>query len=248
MTKLALTQSELIQTGALLRAHIKKHKLSTLIQDKEYPFCDAWKYAGRQVGLVPVVHEPVKLSEKGDVAFLGYKKRKNSRGQEYESIEYISSLEPPKDDSNYSRIDKIPLYAYKCSVDLKILSTGEIIPCGYAMCTNMEKKKVTFDEYAICSMAQTRAIAKAFRNIIGDIMYEAGLEPTPAEEMDEKMDELDDWDISILDVKTAEDANAMIEQLKGVEDEQYKRSKFIRLKKHCESIGIVYQDKKFYKN
>jgi len=37
---------------------------------------------------------------------------------------------------------------------------------------------------AICSMAQTRATGKAFRNILGWLMKAAGFAATPAEEMD----------------------------------------------------------------
>jgi hypothetical protein len=41
-----------------------------------------------------------------------------------------------------------------------------------------------WDEYAICSMAQTRATGKAFRNILGWLMRASGFSATPAEEMD----------------------------------------------------------------
>ncbi len=40
------------------------------------------------------------------------------------------------------------------------------------------------DEYAILSMAQTRAVGKAFRNQLAWLMKAAGFEATPAEEMD----------------------------------------------------------------
>jgi hypothetical protein len=61
--------------------------------------------------------------------------------------------------------------------------TGEVISSGFALCSKEEVKKKTFDEYAILSMAQTRAIGKAYRNLIGWIMKLAGYEATPAEEM-----------------------------------------------------------------
>lgn len=59
----------------------------------------------------------------------------------------------------------------------------KVIGSGFALCSKEESKKKSFDEYAILSMAQTRAIGKAFRNLIGWIMKLAGYEPTPAEEM-----------------------------------------------------------------
>jgi hypothetical protein len=63
------------------------------------------------------------------------------------------------------------------------LKTGEIISRGFAVCSNKEGKKKSFDEYAVLSMAQTRAIGKAYRNVIGWTMKLAGYETTPAEEM-----------------------------------------------------------------
>lgn len=59
----------------------------------------------------------------------------------------------------------------------------KLISRGDAVCSSAEAKKKGFDEYAILSMAQTRAIGKAYRNRIGWIMKLAGYESTPGEEM-----------------------------------------------------------------
>ena len=59
----------------------------------------------------------------------------------------------------------------------------KIVGSGFAICSKEEMKKKTFDEYAILSMAQTRAIGKAYRNLIGWVMKMAGYESTPAEEI-----------------------------------------------------------------
>jgi hypothetical protein len=64
--------------------------------------------------------------------------------------------------------------------------TDKVVGTGYALCSKAEAKKASFDEYAILSMAQTRAIGKAFRNRIGWIIKLAGYEPTPAEEIKAK--------------------------------------------------------------
>jgi hypothetical protein len=60
---------------------------------------------------------------------------------------------------------------------------GRVVSTGFALCSAEEGKKKDFDEYAILSMAQTRAIGKAYRNLIGWIVKLAGYEPTPAEEI-----------------------------------------------------------------
>lgn len=65
---------------------------------------------------------------------------------------------------------------------------GTIVSRGFAICSSKEKTKQYFDEYAILSMAQTRAIGKAYRTILSWIMKMAGYEGTPAEEMTEKND------------------------------------------------------------
>lgn len=63
---------------------------------------------------------------------------------------------------------------------------------GVAICSNKEATKRQWDEYAICSMSQTRATGKAFRNLLSWIMKAAGFEATPAEEMDFNTKPVDD--------------------------------------------------------
>jgi len=72
---------------------------------------------------------------------------------------------------------------WKADVEIVNLKTGEIVSRGFAVCSNKESKKKSFDEYAVLSMAQTRAIGKAYRNCIGWVMKLAGYETTPSEEM-----------------------------------------------------------------
>jgi hypothetical protein len=72
---------------------------------------------------------------------------------------------------------------WRADVEIVSLKTGEVISRGFAICSSKESKKKAFDEYAILSMAQTRAIGKAYRNVIGWVMKAAGYEGTPQEEM-----------------------------------------------------------------
>ena len=62
---------------------------------------------------------------------------------------------------------------------------NQLVSSGVAICSNKEKGKQYFDEYAIASMCQTRAIGKAYRIYLGWIMKMAGFESTPLEEMQE---------------------------------------------------------------
>ena len=83
-------------------------------------------------------------------------------------------------------------YKYEATVEVVRLSDGMIMSRGYAVCSNKERSKRAFDEYAIASMAQTRAVGKAYRNILAWLMKAAGFEATPAEEMDFQKDEVGD--------------------------------------------------------
>ncbi len=73
---------------------------------------------------------------------------------------------------------------YQAEVKLLNLRSQQVVGSGFAICSNKEFGKKSYQEFAIASMAQTRAIGKAYRNILAWIIRAAGYEPTPAEEMD----------------------------------------------------------------
>lgn len=73
---------------------------------------------------------------------------------------------------------------YSATVEVIRIADQSVVSRGFAICSNKEANKRAWDEYAICSMAQTRATGKAFRNILSWLMKAAGFEATPAEEMD----------------------------------------------------------------
>ena len=73
---------------------------------------------------------------------------------------------------------------YQAKVTLFDIRHGVTVGAGFAVCSNKESGKKFYQEFAIMSMAQTRAIGKAYRNCLAWIIRAAGYEPTPAEEMD----------------------------------------------------------------
>lgn len=75
-------------------------------------------------------------------------------------------------------------YRYRAEAKLVNIHNQQEVGYGVAMCSNKEGKKKFFDEYAIMSMAETRAVGKAYRLMIGWLMSAAGYSPTPFEEMD----------------------------------------------------------------
>ena len=73
---------------------------------------------------------------------------------------------------------------YQAKVTLFDIRHQITVGAGFAVCSNKESGKKFYQEFAIMSMAQTRAIGKAYRNCLAWIIRAAGYEPTPAEEMD----------------------------------------------------------------
>jgi hypothetical protein len=62
---------------------------------------------------------------------------------------------------------------------------GRLLGAGEAMCTRQETNWRNSDEYAIRSMAQTRAMSKALSGPLRFIMTLAGYSGTPAEELEQ---------------------------------------------------------------
>lgn len=93
---------------------------------------------------------------------------------------------------------------YMSTCEVRNITTGAVVATGIALCSNAEKTKRYFDEYAILSMAQTRAIGKAYRNLLAWLMKAAGFEATPAEEMDFAKDETPTKKSKVLEVEVEE--------------------------------------------
>ena len=85
----------------------------------------------------------------------------------------------------FSRVIKVEKSGtgWLAQVEIVRAKDNAVVSTGFAFCSKDEMKKKSFDEYAILSMAQTRAIGKAYRNLLGWVMKLAGYEATPAEEM-----------------------------------------------------------------
>src|SRR5690348_14246780 len=83
------------------------------------------------------------------------------------TLECLSGSNPMTGDSEIK---------YRAEVEVMNVGTGMIVGRGIAICSNKEYSKKKFDEYAIASMAQTRATGKAFRIPLGWLMKASGFE------------------------------------------------------------------------
>jgi hypothetical protein len=72
---------------------------------------------------------------------------------------------------------------YECHAEA-IRADGQVISAAQAMCLDDEAKWSDKPLFQLRSMAQTRAQAKALRNVLAWVVVMAGYNPTPAEEMD----------------------------------------------------------------
>jgi len=79
------------------------------------------------------------------------------------------------------RLDRDGEVIYEATVELRL--NGEPLCRAEAICSNREARWRSADEYAVKSMAATRATGKAFRLGLSGLAVLAGLEGTNAEEM-----------------------------------------------------------------
>lgn len=174
-----------------LRDFIEKQNLAITIQKSKYVLVDGWKFAGLNFGLTAICDEPEKLSDdKRILTAITHTKMWNGK-KEFKIASVTDIPEQIKIDTEHANFfgkKLIREYKYRCKARLVNIVTGKEMGNGVALCSNEEGKKAAFDEYAVLSMSQTRAIAKAYRNLIGFVMTAAGYESTPAEEMEEFID------------------------------------------------------------
>lgn len=71
---------------------------------------------------------------------------------------------------------------WEARVEARTLA-GAIVGAAEAECLRSERTWASRDDYALRSMAQTRATSKALRQPLGFVVSLAGFDPTPAEEM-----------------------------------------------------------------
>lgn len=199
-TPLSLADSkQVMEFGKQLNAYIIANGLSVKIEDKDYPLCGAWKFAGISFGLTAIPVRLIAKHKEGQyVTFLYVKKkfegtRKNGTKYSYEKeIPIFSGFSNHKeviDDirsrNTITKETTKPYYSYECEVEVSRISDGHVVQRGTSVCSNMESMKSGFDEYAVMGQAQTRTISRALRNLLDFVLNAAGMESTPAEEMEQ---------------------------------------------------------------
>jgi hypothetical protein len=80
--------------------------------------------------------------------------------------------------------DENSIQGFEAQADALLVATGQIISSAEALCLDDEPNWNGKPLFQLKSMAQTRACAKALRNVLAWVVVLAGYAPTPAEEMD----------------------------------------------------------------
>ena len=80
------------------------------------------------------------------------------------------------------RINEEGRVGWEARVEARTLN-GSVVGAAEAECMRSEKTWGNRDDYALRSMAQTRATSKALRQPLGFVIQLAGFNPTPAEEI-----------------------------------------------------------------
>jgi hypothetical protein len=148
------SSDDMLQLAKELGKFIKENKLYQNVQGKEYVNVEGWQFAGSMLGITSVVKEVTNISNDLE-------------------IKYAAKVE----------LFKLG-YVAKVAPDSAIYVGPELVGAGVAICSNKEQGKKYYQEFAIASMAQTRAVGKAYRAVVAFLIRAAGYEPTPAEEMD----------------------------------------------------------------
>lgn len=154
-----------LHVAGVLQKFVQEQQLTVRIQDRPYALVEAWQFAGAQLGLYPIMTEV-----------------KNESTYEAKTFKWSDRKNNPKEKNTFH-------YKYRAFVEIRRFSDDKIVSRGEMICTNEEFGKYEFAEYAIQSMAQTRAEGKAWRMLLGWIMKAAGFETMPFEEMDKEREE-----------------------------------------------------------
>lgn len=203
-----------------LRKFITASKLSTKIQGEEYVNVDGWKFAGLNFGLVPIVSEPMPMHHDEVVHILYHEIEARGQGGTYRKIEpfFASKNTELADRFRQKFADKIKkeivhdYFAYKCGCEIQTYD-GKKRGSGFGTCSNIELAKTSLDEFAVMSMAQTRAIGRSFKNVLGFIMKAAGYKPTPSEEMDGQAKNIVYDEGAMIDIKSALEGCTTIDEI-----------------------------------
>lgn len=159
----------------VLKGLIDKQNLSASMGGgKKHVEIGAWQACGAMLGALggealhaeTVWTRPVRDPETGQLIVRKYDVKETiGKGEKQRVLEY-----------------EVEGHDWEACVEIKT-AAGVVVGRAEAMVSRSESKWSKRDEYAVRSMAETRAASRAYRNALGWIVAIAGFEQTPLEEM-----------------------------------------------------------------
>lgn len=182
---------ELIRNSQEIASEFQKivegQKLYTDIAGKKHVHVDGWSMLGVLFGIFPTVDsvERVNTGVRFEVVkvktSIKFKDKHTGVWKEFDKEAWLPKDRVKKTDAILQEATKDEI-TYKAVVILRTLK-GHSLTRVESLCSNREDGKLDNEEYAINSMAQTRATGKAFRLAFGWIARVAGYDSTPFEEV-----------------------------------------------------------------
>ncbi|MGO9960589.1 MAG: hypothetical protein ACLP50_32210 [Solirubrobacteraceae bacterium] len=149
-----------------LKGVIVKQRLFKSINGRDHVLVEGWTTLGSMLGVVPVAtwSRRIEPAIRYDVEVVHY--------------EWVDKRKREKARSHYT----VEGYDWEARVEARTMD-GRTIGAAEAMCSRGELTWAKREDYALRSMAQTRATSKALRGPLGFIVALAGYATTPFEEM-----------------------------------------------------------------
>lgn len=153
-----------------LKPILASQKMTTSISGKDHVQVEGWQTLGALLKVTPVCVSTRRIEPKVTFTVKGKKKKWGNvegRRQIVEEFDYSYEVEG---------------YSWEATVEARTLD-GRTIGSADAMCSREEDKWKDDDDFALRSMAQTRASSKALASVLRFVVTLAGYSGTPAEEM-----------------------------------------------------------------
>jgi hypothetical protein len=153
-----------------LKPILASQGMTTRIGPKDHVQVEGWQTLGALLKVTPVCVSTRRIEPKVAFTVKGKKKKwgnVDGRRQIVEEFDYSYEVEG---------------YSWEATVEARTLD-GRTIGSADAMCSREEDKWKDDDDFALRSMAQTRASSKALASVLRFVVTLAGYSGTPAEEM-----------------------------------------------------------------
>lgn len=155
------------EVAAALKDVLRRQGMIQNISGKEHVKIEGWQTVGAMLGVSArtTFSKPMQDPVTDEPLFV-----------EYEVVEFNRKTQVER------RFTVEGLRGWEARVEL-VRADGRVIASGDGMCSRNESRWAKADDYAVRSMAQTRASGKAYRGLLGFIVTMAGYEATPSDEM-----------------------------------------------------------------